>query len=510
MEFRGRGIAEAWRTYAEAGGFAVVDDWRDADCAFFPSDSMLVEEALGEVPTVGYFWGWPPESIRAPTPAQHQHMTRQLELMARCTMLCVPSYQTYDEACVLGLRAHLLVPGADTKLLDTAPEIVGRTSEVLFISRLEPYKELHTLMEGLSLLDPSPPLVVCGPGNWMPYQEIATKFGLKVQFCEPSDEEKLLLIRRAAVLVHPSSYEGFGLPPLEALYLATPVICSDLPWSRWLLQEDALFFSSQAGLAGALAQVLMHPESVRERTQRGQKRVADYLNLERATRELAQVFHEAIRVFCGEQMRRHPERAAEIYDRDHRRNWAFKAQQFDPQWARHWRAERFVRELHAAGAKKILDCGSGAVYPTIFARGGFDVVAYDISEECLRQVEHVAAKWGVSGQVQTQQGRAQQLPYQEDEFDAVVLGEILEHVADPEVVLSEAYRVVRPAGIVVASTPVGAHHWDPLHIASERGGWDDETLGRLVGPYSDRVTRLEKIAEEGTEPSCFLFCIEKR
>ncbi|MEP6729029.1 MAG: glycosyltransferase family 1 protein [bacterium] len=42
-----------------------------------------------------------------------------------------------------------------------------------------------------------------------------------------SEEELVALYRRAAVLVMPSTYEGFGLPVLEAMRLGTPVICAN-------------------------------------------------------------------------------------------------------------------------------------------------------------------------------------------------------------------------------------------------------------------------------------------
>lgn len=44
-----------------------------------------------------------------------------------------------------------------------------------------------------------------------------------------SDEELVSLYRRAACFVYPSRYEGFGLPPVEALALGCPVIASRLP-----------------------------------------------------------------------------------------------------------------------------------------------------------------------------------------------------------------------------------------------------------------------------------------
>ena len=77
---------------------------------------------------------------------------------------------------------------------------------------------------------------------------------------------------------------------------------------------------------------------------------------------------------------------AEIYDQEHRRNWTYSVDRFDPTWARHWRAQAFIQALKECGAQSILDIGCGAVYPTIFAREGFNVTAFDISPEALRQV----------------------------------------------------------------------------------------------------------------------------
>ncbi len=47
-----------------------------------------------------------------------------------------------------------------------------------------------------------------------------------------TDKEKFDLLASAKLLVFSSKFEGYGLPPIEAQYMGTPVICSDLPVLR--------------------------------------------------------------------------------------------------------------------------------------------------------------------------------------------------------------------------------------------------------------------------------------
>ena len=57
--------------------------------------------------------------------------------------------------------------------------------------------------------------------------------------------------------VSPSHYEGFGIPPLEAMYLGTPAIISDIPTHREVYQgTPAIFF--RCGDSNDLAEKLTH------------------------------------------------------------------------------------------------------------------------------------------------------------------------------------------------------------------------------------------------------------
>jgi glycosyltransferase involved in cell wall biosynthesis len=56
------------------------------------------------------------------------------------------------------------------------------------------------------------------------------------------DKELIELYHKASVFVYPSLYEGFGIPPLEAMMLGCPTIVSDIPALRETCAEASLFF----------------------------------------------------------------------------------------------------------------------------------------------------------------------------------------------------------------------------------------------------------------------------
>lgn len=73
-----------------------------------------------------------------------------------------------------------------------------------------------------------------------------------------TDAEIVALERRAGAFVFPSLYEGFGIPPLEAMTQGCPVLAADIPAVREACGEAALYFDprERASLEDAMRQVM--------------------------------------------------------------------------------------------------------------------------------------------------------------------------------------------------------------------------------------------------------------
>ena len=110
--------------------------------------------------------------------------------------------------------------------------------------------------------------------------------------------------------------------------------------------------------------------------------------------------------------------------------------------------------VEAAGAAhrsppRVLDvgCGEGR-FAAELARRGFPVLGVDVAEEPLRRAR--AREPGLELRIVPAEGR---WPLADASFDLVWAGETIEHVADTGGWLAELWRVLRPGGSLLLSTP---------------------------------------------------------
>lgn len=73
----------------------------------------------------------------------------------------------------------------------------------------------------------------------------------------PAEEDKPALYRLADVCVFPSMYEGFGLPPLEAMASGTPVVANKIDVFEEVLGDGAYLVENARAMAGAIIALLL-------------------------------------------------------------------------------------------------------------------------------------------------------------------------------------------------------------------------------------------------------------
>ncbi len=158
--------------------------------------------------------------------------------------------------------------------------------------------------------------------------------------------------------------------------------------------------------------------------------------------------------------------------------------EYTPLAFRHYIRRLAVLEaLEGVSFRTALDvgCAEGFFMAAIRDRFGAEVWGVDISDAAVEKVVndmHLSAA----------AADATRLPFADGSFDLVLSTEVIEHVLDPEVMLSELRRVSR--GTVLITTPVSqtAHEHEPDYELAQEGhvnNFDPATVRRIFGPDAD-------------------------
>ncbi|WUS97169.1 methyltransferase domain-containing protein [Streptomyces sp. NBC_00708] len=124
-----------------------------------------------------------------------------------------------------------------------------------------------------------------------------------------------------------------------------------------------------------------------------------------------------------------------------------------------------VLAAEVAGARRVLDlgCADGALLDVLGAAGAEELAGIDLSEEELALAHARPALRGAD----LRQGRAQELPYADDSFDAVVSHMALMLMRDVDRVAAEAARVLVPGGRFAVAVAGGAVEGQAMRLFLE-------------------------------------------
>jgi glycosyltransferase involved in cell wall biosynthesis len=149
-------------------------------------------------------------------------------------------------------HVHVIFNGVDRRFCAADPNTTKQISThfdlkrpyILFVGSLEPRKNLRMLLEAwrVGRFDGAKLAIVGATGHlFARLQFDPIPDGVRLLGCV-EDEVLPTLYSGAAGFVYPSIYEGFGLPPLEAMACGCPVAVSDIPPHREVCGRTATYF----------------------------------------------------------------------------------------------------------------------------------------------------------------------------------------------------------------------------------------------------------------------------
>jgi SAM-dependent methyltransferase len=143
---------------------------------------------------------------------------------------------------------------------------------------------------------------------------------------------------------------------------------------------------------------------------------------------------------------------------------------------------------------RVLNAGAGqGTFSRRLKDQGFDVVNTDVSPaavEVLRATTPETVRADIVG-----------LPFRDGSFDAIVLGEVLEHVCDDSRALREAARVPRPNGVLAASVPRNPAWFGPSDVWA--GHVRRYTRERLLAAFGGTGLTCERCVAWGFPVAAF-------
>lgn len=193
-------------------------------------------------------------------------------------------------------------PSRIDRLVAEGRRQVGCDEYLAFIGTLEPRKDVPSLIDAFDRIAedrPSLRLVIAGPDGWgadavssriatSPHRSRIIRTGWL------SADRRDALLAGAAAFVYPSLLEGFGLPPLEAMSLGTPVVATSVGSLPEVLGDAARWCTpgDPQSLAEAILAVIDDDGCSRRLADAGRAKVSDY-SWERTADQLVDLFRRA-------------------------------------------------------------------------------------------------------------------------------------------------------------------------------------------------------------------------
>ncbi|UCH97480.1 MAG: glycosyltransferase family 4 protein [Candidatus Aminicenantes bacterium] len=177
-------------------------------------------------------------------------------------------------------KVRVIYPGVPSSILskDNKNVLAHKKPFILFVgTRKRGYKNFKNLLMAFASnkkINKEFDLICFGGGAFTPEElDLITQSGCHHNFFQVSGDDDMLgqFYMNARAFVYPSLYEGFGLPPLEAMVYGCPVIASHISALPEVLGEAAVYFDPRdpASISATLEKVLFSDNKIQEMVRKG-------------------------------------------------------------------------------------------------------------------------------------------------------------------------------------------------------------------------------------------------
>lgn len=329
------------------------------------------------------------------------------------------------------------------------------------------------------------------------------------------------------LFIQPSRTDMLGLTQVEAMLCGTPVIASDIPGARVVVQATGSGKLSPAGNPATLAEAICHVMLNRDQYRPTREGVRQIFGTDQSLNQYQMLLENLVPSFgrtpvpgtlskptvMNSQAGTQAEQVRIIRYRGNGSQWKTLTDQDraaldvilrnEADMAYRRRAPILLDYLELQDGDSVFDCGCGMGFflMTMGKLRNLKLVGLDGDLERL----HWAQREQVPAALLT--GNIFHLPVADKSFDKVLFSEVLEHLSDDRRGLCESYRVLKPGGILALSVPHARYPfwWDPLNGTWTRVGGQPFRTGPLAGIWSNHERLYEprdlirKMLEAGFE-----------
>lgn len=224
----------------------------------------------------------------------HAFVNARKALAGAAAVVAVSHHTKQDVMETFGLddgRVVVASPAVSSAYSPRPAAEIGRIREkfglagpfFLFLGAIEPRKNIIGIIAAYERIGRDIDLVIAGGKGWL-YKDVFRRAAAspkkdRIRFLDYVDDaDKPALYAAAAALVYPSFYEGFGMPPLEAMAVGTPVIASHVSSLGEVVADAGLLVDPHSvdDIADAMDAVIADPGLAADLRRRGFERAKHF------------------------------------------------------------------------------------------------------------------------------------------------------------------------------------------------------------------------------------------